>query len=432
MSTMTGKPIIPLSARPTREELRDARAALKALSPFDPNAAAQLKAVDGMIRLMYPRRPKGMDPRKPTEHGRRTGWRRDMVVIAEDCMDQCPRCRKLRSPEPSGRLAGWTATAEQPGTLTLAFTDPADGEKVVYGSRPIMRTARRIRSDEHGRCKFCGTALEIHGKPEIDEPLDWRAPDAGRIRGYRRPRGDLAQPTGVSNPGNEPSTHHRGYSCGALLGEPRREERKVAFQYRRKREDGLVPAGSTAEDVSAELEARAQNILPQFRIVVEDDGTLTRKPLIWNRKKRGSRRDKCITIKGEGVRGHGASKADRRVRRYQAELDRSLRACWMRPDQRRKAIEDSIKALQQVGADTSVFDAMLAELVEIAPVAVEYEDPILVEARRRGDLPPDDVPSLDRAEVNAWDAVRAEEALYAPGSGANRMFAPPKPVGTMR
>lgn len=318
--------MVPLSANPSREELREARRMLKPMVAFVPGAAEDLRLIDMMLRTVAPRyaiKQAAKGPPKP----------RKKYIMASHCMGVCPACAKVGTRDKAGNWTQWAS--------------------------------------RWPRCPRCaGTAKIQVGMPEIP----WPQEDLKRLVRRRKPmRGEWAQVQPLADqpgPMHTPARHQRGYVMGVEFGAARPEamEELDGWPVDAKHPAFDVfahwttwPRKCDGADLSAALEAAAVE-----RAKDPEDG--------WYPGVLGRR------LVGRASRWSGRDKQQAAIR----ELEKAARKRdgVYRP---RPTADAALKLLSKLGIDTT---ALLAQ-VKAQALPPEPETPGIMEAMRRGDLPPD-------------------------------------------
>lgn len=335
-----------LSANPSREELRDARRVLKPLALCKyAGAKEQLALVDLLLRTVAPRTAAAKALKGPAKPKRR-------YITAGDCMGVCPACAPLGARDSAG----------------------------VW----VQRASR------WPRCPRCaGTGKIQTGMPEIP----WPQEELKRLVHRRRPmRGEWAQVqplTRAPGPMHTPARHQRGYALGEEIGAGRAEamEELDGWPIDVKNPAFNVfdhwttwPRKCDGADLSAALEAAAVK-----RAKDPDDGWY---PGIVGRR-----------LVGRASRWSGREKQQAAIR--QLEKAARKREGVYRP---RPTADAALKLLAKLGVDV---DALMAQ-VKFQAHAPEPESAGIIEAMRRGDLPPDPKVPEHRGQVvrvtwGAWN-----------------------------
>jgi hypothetical protein len=316
----------PLPAQPTRAELRDAcRAAKLDADAGVPGAQAFLEAVHTLTRILYPKKARS------TENGGRSRRKRALITPA-DCEYTCPYCH--------GK-----------GGSDALIRVPADRKRDTFSEHRHFWT-----------CPVCNGTGKLHGTPEHAEPYKWR--------GNPAPTG----PYRTTKHGGKVTCHKRGFVNGQWIGPKPGADRMPLWMRRWCWQPGNGCAGASPIDVNAALEGFCSKLLRRGRLL----------PQPHSMKKLGSRRDKNNLT----ARQERRSKMERRVRRYQSEVNKRQKPIYTKRDH--KAALDGLAAL---GIDVVAIEKQL----QVAAPKVEHDEPIVAEARRRADLPPDDerVPKTD-------------------------------------
>jgi hypothetical protein len=346
--------LIPVSSTPSRQELRNARKLLTPLAKCKvPGAAEQLAALDGLLRRAFPRRTADhhAEPVQRQQARRRGKQRR--IIEARDCMGRCLACR--------GRK-GWMPTS---GLCCIICTT----------------------------CRGTGVAPVGAGEYEKDESLL-----RGRANRARALRGDFASQHGVSilpagHRGAIP--HRRGFNGGRVIDTGSDELALEVGDW----EDRCVRPD--AADLSAALEGAARRRMKNPAACQLDhllsaiDGDV-RSYIKGRRLVKRSNREPGILTERQQKR----AKQDRRVRRYQAEWNKAHR-----PEPTfapRDLHSAAVAILERMGIDVQAALAAAAPPVD--------DTPTIAEARRRGDLPPDDL-------VVAEPDILLVRALAGPHAG---------------
>lgn len=343
---------VTLSSSPRRAELREAYAMLQTLADLGtPGAREELQAVAELTRRLYPRKAIETTIEADAD-GKPVRRRRSKMISACDVMGPCDFCfeRKI-DPNTNGLL-------------------PLKGGECGTGhmrGRPDMPC---IRCGGVGR-RQCGTVQYrvVNGLCKWKERTPMYEP--GPFHTF--PRGPAF-------------VHDRGFFGTRLIG-PQGGPEKII-----RRRAALDRVHLDAGEVSAALEGNARKF---FKL-----SGLTSFPR--NAKKMGSRRDKS-NLKGRQDR---RSKMEKRARRMQREFNRlpaqvttQARGSGLvtrfddRPAapvqsgvERKTRLPSAAKLLAALGVDVK----KLAIDLKALPPAIEFEVDLIAQARRLGDLPPDD------------------------------------------
>lgn len=216
-------------------------------------------------------------------------------------------------------------------------------------------------------CSLCRGAKRIQmGQPQtiVEGP-----------RKALRLRGELPPDAGVSESRWGTAAHQRGVLGGHAIGLPRTVELDAIQEFAADGRPDLVDPN----DVASMLEGTAARELRAMTFGEQE---------IRGRRLLGSRRESGILTEGQGRRSLMAD----RVRKYQSQLGRAARKERM-ADQRVERI--AVQALIKLGIDPSQMITPQRAVVE--------ESAVLAEARRRGDLPPDD----SVGELTDWQTLAA-------------------------
>lgn len=405
---------IALSKTPTRAELRDALTVLRAFAAIgDDEAAEQHAQISEMIRALYPR----VLPAGDTPDGRpRRRRSKRRLIEAEDTLRTCPQCDgagKLRysytrpvvhldltpEPAPIGRASkrdingplpaprgGW-----HPGPAMLRHGDERP-PALVYGEAGIVREPEVCGKTEtsigNGPCWRCAGEGTISDMAHEHDPRHTLL-NGRRCRREKPIRGEWALQTGVSG-ATARGVHHvheRGFVGGRPVGVETADETEEA---RRWYGAGTPEPYYDAIDISAALEGRAIR-----RIRGEFHAPSSETAIRGRQLAKRSRRDPGVLTPRQQKRVRQEDRA--------RSLNRGL--ARHRPDlpARRRGVASWVKELAlSAGVD---LDALTADSGAVV------EDGHIVQAIRRGDLPPDPViepdPDMDGASAPVWDAIHA-------------------------
>lgn len=412
---------IQLPANPTREQLRDAQTMLKGLAAIQvPGADAELKAVETLMRTLYPRGAKAAPGTRKRRRRRRT------IIEAYDAVHTCEMCDGhgiLNPVRRDGKVFEQHNPYHQAGTRRRPFhrgwihrvneRDRRTGLTFIQRRelcrwrrwRPqVQQTALERHllhpvADQPYRtpmpglfvaplawatvtCPRCTGKGHVGGAAEHD-PHDTHCIDAkgrpvmiaghtGKQNGAERPmRGERALEVGCSDYHRPtPEGHRRGWlpakdAPGHVQHVRSFTARRVMFDWagRLKQADPV--------DLIAELEARAIDAMRSDELLPPRGRRLV-----------GSRRDKRNLTPGQQPR----AKAERRLPRYQAEVNAQQRRV-RGTHRRRPSLSVVDEALLACGIDPKAWHKAMRDQ---APALVGNDSDRLREARRRGDLPPDD------------------------------------------
>jgi len=417
---MSTKPIIPIPPNPTRADLRAARQSLTMLATAGVKGAKEeLAALDVVIRRLYPKVARGSNPGGGAGGGatvvagaqydqdgvltkdaetRKRGRRRKRRIIdaSVDCLGTCPDCngsgsRKVKqigpaAPAPGAVTAGILGKAERiaPRGLPKGRMVRVTGFRLRWRSW-VMRTPAPLGRSAAGTVAAWTPAVVAKRAVTVTSLPCSRCLGTGRVpvavserpkhenfRGLGRPmRGDAVKPMAVS-------------------------------AYR-----PMPPRGHATYNTNVPAEVRAMG-----RLSAMSDGSEAPR----GRRLMGSRREAPLTP-NQSKRAPVA----RRLARYQAEADRAAGRGRVRLGKSQggydsAAFEDALRALG-LNEDQVKAAALLSQ--------TQVEDDGIAEARRRGDLPPDDllepVPGIWRVTTpdgtGALDSQRLHPALVCRARG---------------
>lgn len=417
---------IALSARPTRRELRDALTVLRAFSAIgDDEASEQHARVSEMLRALYPRVAPADDAPSGVRRPRRSKRR---LIEPEDTLRTCPQCDGIgtlrytytrpiehvheATPAPvvAGRACGRSVDRPLPTPRGHAHPGPCDlraGDArpahFVVGPVNLQPTpdihVRTETSIGDGACWRCSGEGVISDMAHEHDPartlLNGRVVKRpGRVPGddWRAIRGEWARQTGVS-PRTCRGVHHvhqRGQVGTRPIGPARPEETE---EQRRWYGAGTPEPHFDAIDISAALEGRA------IRAARRPQDAPENAPRGRHLAKR-SRRDVDTLTPRQQKRVRQEDRA-RALQRAVASRRTDLPA-------RRRPTPQWLKDLAlSCGVDLDALARQAGTPNASRPIV---EDARIVEAIRRGDLPPDPVitpdPDVDD-EAPGWDVQHA-------------------------